>query len=328
MAKANATRTLIVAVGARLPLVVVLLAAGWLLRRGLSEGALLGTLTYLVQGLGPAVASVVGGIGAPLAQLLVVADRLETVGSPPSEPAAQPAGAALKLHNVTFRYRRAAEPVINRLDLEIEPGDHLAVVGPSGVGKSTLASLLVGALVPQEGTIRHGGRAPTEVAAAARALIPQEAYVFRGTVDENIRYLHPTAGGRQRDDAIAAVCGDDLVRRLGGVDADLDPSRLSAGERQLLALARAYLAAAPLVILDEATCHLDPPAEAAVEAAFRHRPGTTLVVVAHRLSSARRADRVLLMDGPEVVVGTHDDLVERSPAYRELVGHWLDPVDW
>jgi ATP-binding cassette subfamily C protein len=93
-----------------------------------------------------------------------------------------------------------------------------------------------------------------------------------------------------------------------------------------VALARAYLAPARLVVLDEATCHLDPTAEAVVEEAFARRPGTTLVVVAHRLSSARRARRILLMDGTHVVAGRHDELVERSPLYRDLVGHWAEPV--
>jgi ABC-type multidrug transport system fused ATPase/permease subunit len=96
---------------------------------------------------------------------------------------------------------------------------------------------------------------------------------------------------------------------------------MSAGERQLIALARAYLAPARLVILDEATCHLDPRAEATAEAAFARRGGT-LVVVAHRISSALRARRVLLMDGTSVLLGSHDELVHAAPLYADLVGQW------
>jgi ATP-binding cassette subfamily C protein len=115
-----------------------------------------------------------------------------------------------------------------------------------------------------------------------------------------------------------------LADRLGGYDAELDPASLSAGERQLVALARAYLSPARLIVLDEATCHLDPTAEAVAEQAFAARGGT-LVVVAHRISSASRARRILVMDGRETMLGTHDDLVEASHLYRDLVGHWLGP---
>ena len=332
MARVGAVRTVIVAVGGRLPMVLVLFAAGWLLDRGLSAGALLGTLTYLIQGLGPAVSSVVGGIGAPLAQLTVTVERIDDDASSPDvldlrRPAegATPDEPSLVVDDLTFRYRAAAEPVLRHLGLEVPPGDHLAVVGPSGAGKSTLAALLVGVLTPQEGRVLLGGQPATAVAARHRVLIPQQAYVFRGTLDENVRYLRPDAGSAERDAVFAALGMAELVGRLGGAGAELEPSRLSAGERQLVALARAYLSPARLLVLDEATCHLDPGAEAVVERAFADRPGTTLVVVAHRLSSAQRARRVLLMDGPRVALGTHDELVERSDLYRDLVGHWLAP---
>jgi ATP-binding cassette, subfamily C, bacterial len=338
IARVAALRTVIVAVGGRLPVILVLFSAGWLLRHGLSEGALLGTLTYLIQGLGPAVSSVVGGVGGPLAQLAVTVRRIDDAAPPPPsplpaetaetatpEPGPAPADGRLTLRSVTFRYRRAAEPVVDGLDLDVPDGDHLAVVGPSGAGKSTLAALLVGVLRPQEGTVTHGGQPTHAVDASARVLIPQQAYAFRGTLRENLRYLHPDAGTADLDRAVAAVGMHPLAERLGGYDAELEPATLSAGERQLVALARAYLSPARLVVLDEATCHLDPTAEALAEHAFAARGGT-LVVVAHRISSASRARRILVMDGRHAVVGPHDDLVARSPLYRDLVGHWLDPT--
>ena len=113
-----------------------------------------------------------------------------------------------------------------------------------------------------------------------------------------------------------------LLDALGGPGARIDPAALSAGERQLIALARAYLSDAPLALLDEATCHLDPQSEERAERAFAQRPGGTLVVVAHRISSARRADRVLVMDGRGTACGTHHELLETSSLYRELVGGW------
>jgi ATP-binding cassette subfamily C protein len=330
LARVSATRTVVVAVGAKLPVVLVLLSAGWLLHRGLSPGALLGTLTYLVQGLDPAVSSVVGSIGGPLAQLLVTVRRIDDA-TPPRPgarrpvPAAAPPHAALAVRGVVFRYRSAAEPVIDGLDLDIPDGDHLAIVGPSGTGKSTLASLLVGVLRPQAGSIHHGGRATHEVAARHRVLIPQQAYVFRGSLGENLRYHRPDATTGDLDRAVAALGMQALVARSGGYGATFEPGDLSSGERQLVALARAYLSPARLIVLDEASCHLDPGAEAVAEQAFAARGGT-LVVVAHRISSALRARRILVMDGLVTAVGTHDDLVDRSPLYRDLVGHWLEPA--
>jgi ATP-binding cassette subfamily C protein len=219
----------------------------------------------------------------------------------------------------------SAEPVIVELDLAIAEGEHLAVVGPSGAGKSTLAGIVAGLLAPQRGDVRLGGVpvGALDPAAAARhrALIPQEAYVFAGTLRENLAYLRPDAADATIDDAVARLGARALVERLGGLDAELEPQKLSAGERQLLTLVRAYVSPAPLVILDEATCHLDPAAEAVVERAFAGRAGS-LVVIAHRISSALRAQRILLLDGGQAVLGSHAELLARSPLYRDLVGHW------
>ncbi|MEU0029311.1 ABC transporter ATP-binding protein [Streptomyces sp. NPDC006335] len=232
---------------------------------------------------------------------------------------------ALRLTAVSFAYGPAATPVVDRLDLAVPSGAHLAVVGPSGIGKSTLTALIAGLLRPTDGSIRLCGHpVPSPAAAALRVLIPQEAYVHTGTLAENLGHLRADPVPEPELLAAAQAVGlTPLLEALGGVGASVDPAALSAGERQLVALTRAYLSYAPLVLLDEATCHLDPQAEERAERAFANRPGTTLVVVAHRISSARRADRVLLMDGPRTAYGTHDELVRDSPAYRELVGGWM-----
>jgi len=154
-----------------------------------------------------------------------------------------------------------------------------------------------------------------------RVLIPQEAYVFTGTVRDNVTYLRPEATSGQVLAAFASLGAGPLLDRLGGLDGPVDPSELSAGQRQLLALVRAYLSPAPLAVLDEATCHLDPAAEAVAEDAFAARGGT-LIVVAHRLSSAQRARRVLVLDGEQAAVGDQATLMATSPLYRDLVGHW------
>ncbi|GAA3811994.1 ABC transporter ATP-binding protein [Streptomyces coacervatus] len=257
-------------------------------------------------------------------------DRLNTPPTP-ADPTNTPTdhgrahhAPALSLASVTFAYSSTATPVIEDLDLTLAPGSHLAVVGPSGIGKSTLTALVAGMLEPRHGTIRVGGEAvPSGGAARLRVLIPQEAYVFTGTVADNLAHFRQDPVPEAELLAAADAVGlRPLVDALGGPGAQVDPAALSAGERQLIALARAYLSYAPLALLDEATCHLDPQAEERAERAFAQRPGGTLVVVAHRISSARRADRVLVMDGRGTACGTHHELLETSPLYRELVGSW------
>jgi ATP-binding cassette subfamily C protein len=181
--------------------------------------------------------------------------------------------------------------------------------------------LAAGILEPSRGSVTLGGVPAAEADPLVRALIPQEAYVFGGTLRENLCYLRPGASGHAPDRAVAVVGADRLAERLGGYDARLDPAALSAGERQLIALVRAYVSPAPLIILDEATCHLDAVAEEQAERAFASRPGS-LIVIAHRMTSARRAHRILVLDGTRAWLGAHEDLLAACELYRELHGHW------
>ncbi|MEW2379194.1 ABC transporter ATP-binding protein [Micromonospora sp. NPDC047812] len=362
LARMAALRSLSLGVGGWLPVVVLVLAAPWLVRQGLSAGAVLGALVYVTTGLQPALHAVVQGVGGGGLRYAVTLGRILRTSlpsglppptAPPSRPTAVPsppvaalagpspaaAGSAassaavvgdppaVALRGLTFRYGPHARPVLADLTLTVATGDHLAVVGPSGAGKSTLAALVAGLAAPESGTVHLAGvpvdGTPPEALARLRVLVPQEAYVRTGSVGDNLRYLHPDADDATVLAAVRALGAGPLVARLGGLDAELDPAALSAGERQLVAAVRAYLAPAPLVILDEATCHLDPTLEATVEHAFARRGGT-LVVIAHRISSATRARRVLVFDGDRPLVGAHDDLLIRSPTYRELVGHWED----
>jgi ATP-binding cassette, subfamily C, bacterial len=331
LARWGVLRAAALAVGGQLPIVILLFTAPWLLSsHRVTPGALLGALTYLTQFLQPALQNLVHTLGAAGTRLGVVLARIggsaaddpdhpdhpdDPAGPAPAPPRPPDApGAVLHFRDVTFAYGPGAEPVLRGLELTVSEGEHLAVVGPSGIGKSTLAGLAAGLLRPDLGEVR---------ATAAPALVPQEAYVFRGTVRENLGYLRADAVPDEELAAAAAEVGADrLVAALGGPDGELRPDELSSGERQLLALTRTYLAPAGLVLLDEATCHLDPAAEAVAEAAFARRPGGTLVVIAHRISSARRAGRVLVLDGTRAVCGTHEDLPARSPLYRDLVGGW------
>ncbi|MEV6653461.1 ABC transporter ATP-binding protein [Streptomyces sp. NPDC051219] len=331
----SAVRVLSLGVAGHLPVVLLLVAAPWLLREGVSAGALLGALTYLTQALLPALHTLMNAVGAAGTRLLVVLGRLSPgPAGLPAVPAWAPGDEALggrpdvpgaEFHGVTFAYGAGAQPVLRGLDLTIGTGEHLAVVGPSGIGKSTLTCLLAGLLTPDRGTVRVQGRPahhPPGDPARLRVLIPQQAYVFTGSLYDNLAYLCPDGTSPSAMEASAEAVGlRPLVRRLGGYTARVDPTALSEGERQLIALARAHLSPAPLVILDEATCHLDPEAEARAERAFARRPGT-LVVVAHRISSAQRADRILVLDGVHAECGSHEQLLDTSPLYRDLVGHW------
>lgn len=389
LARLTALRTAALGVGGWLPIVLILAGAPWLVRGGVTAGAILGALTYVAQSLQPALHGFVQGLGGSGLWLLVTLGRiLEAAGpgaseavdaspgagtgreteaparaepsraepprsaasdEPPSTPLApgpgrsrttapapratsraptgrpQPSDGRVELRDVTFGYAPSAEPVVENLDLTLPSGTHLAVVGPSGAGKSTLAALIAGMLEPQAGQVRLGGvpvrSLDTGGLSRSRVLIPQEAYVFTGTLRENLAYLHPAAPRPALDAAVHAIGAAPLVARLGGYDAPVDPALLSAGERQLIALVRALLPPAPLVLLDEATCHLDPAAEAVAEQAFACRP-STLIVCAHRISSALRADLVLVMDGPRCALGTHDRLLADCALYRDLIGHW------
>ncbi|MCA1836044.1 MAG: ABC transporter ATP-binding protein/permease [Actinobacteria bacterium] len=329
VARMTAIRTLSVAIGGWLPALGLLFGAHWLMTNGLTLGAIAGGLIYLTQGLLPALKALVDGLGAGGVRLVVTLDRLLEAGERPvpARPARQqtPHGHDFVVDGVTFCYGRHAEPVVKALELVIPEGQHLAMIGPSGAGKSTLAGLLAATHVPAQGQIRLGGVPVADfdprALASHRVLIPQEAYVFAGTLGDNLRYLHPSATRAELDAVVAELDVRAMVSRLGGYDAVIDPGTLSAGERQLIAVARAHLTPAPVLILDEATCHLDPATEERVERVLAGRGGT-LIVVAHRISSALRAQRIVLMDGADLVTGTHRELIATAPLYRDLVlGH-------
>jgi ATP-binding cassette subfamily C protein len=329
MAWVYALRTLCFAVGGWLPLLVLLVAGPWLVGRGLTAGAIMGGLTYVLYGLQTGLRSVINGLGSSGLRFVVTLGRILDASEPPVPPRtradAAPARHDLTVRNLTFAYGPHAEPVLRDLHLTVPEDDHLAIVGPSGIGKSTLAGLLCGLLRPVGGEVSVGGVPVADLApdrlAMIRTLIPQEAYVFAGTVWENLTYLRPDAERADVRGAVTAIGADKLIARLGGWAAELVPAELSAGERQLIALVRAYLSPAALVILDEATCHLDPVAERRAEEAFAERPGT-LIVIAHRISSALRARRILVLDGVTAELGDHQTLLAGSPLYRDLVGHW------
>jgi len=325
----------VVGLGARVPVVLILLSIPWLVDRGASPGEIAGSVTYALAAIAPAMTALTGCVSDSIIPVWVTLGRILGSAQPRPEPPApvpgtenwrpHPALVEVRIRKLGFAYGPHAEPVIHNLSLTVIPGEHLAVVGPSGIGKSTLVNLVCGMLRPDIGTVAVAGAdiaaLDPQARARVRVLIPQEAFVFTGTLEQNIRYLRPDATPEMVEWACYAVGLSALRDRLGGLAARIDPAALSAGERQLIALTRAYLSAAPLAVLDEATCHLDPSAEMMAEQAFAARGGT-LIVVAHRISSALRADRILVLDGVTAHLGTHDELLASSALYRDLVGHW------
>lgn len=329
--RAFAGRTVLISIALDIPLIALLVAAPFLVSSGrLSVGELVGAVAYVTFTLESALNALVNTVGGTVLQLMVTLERLAGIHTePPADVNAptpdHPSGAELQATKLTFAYGPHSEPVLRDLDLTVPDGEHLAIVGPSGIGKSTLTALLVGLAEPQHGEVRFGGVPVHRMNPAARhqriVLIPQQAYVFAGTLRENVCYLRPDADDTALAHSAREVGLSALVDALGGWDAMISPREMSTGQRQLVALARAHLAPSVITILDEATCHLDAIGEAQAEEAFRRRGGT-LIVVAHRISSAMRADRILLLDGLSPHLGSHDELVRSSAVYAKLVGHW------
>jgi ATP-binding cassette subfamily C protein len=275
-----------------------------MIREGrLSMGALLGTISYLTTALQPAIHTVAHTVGSSGLRLSVhirhMATRASTRPSRSGVPA--PHRPALRLRSVEFRYGPGAEPVLSGLNLTVRYGEHLAVVGPSGGGKSTLAALMAGLLPPDTGQILLDDTPLSAINAADLrrrvALLPQQAYVFAGTLRENLTQLGPGADDDAVHVTVDALGATDLVAELGGLDALVGAGyrALSGGQQQLVALIRTHLSPADVVILDEASSCLDAETDAHVERAFRRRGGT-LVVITHRMAAANRADRILTMD--------------------------------
>ncbi|WP_432947801.1 ABC transporter ATP-binding protein [Kribbella sp. CA-253562] len=337
LARAQTSRMVFTFFGAQGPLIVLLAAAPWLVGRGsVTIGEVVGAAAYLVTTLEPALRSLLGSIGVWGLEIVVLVRRLggrfaiSTGQGRDMLPG--PSDTRIDLSSATFSYSSQAKPVIRDLSLSIPPGDHLAVVGPSGIGKSTLAALVAALIEPTAGTVQIGGVEVGRIRDAdLRRLvgyIPQEAYVFAGTLRENLCYLSPHSTDEGIWHAAKAVGSDHVIARLGGLQAMVGASgaELSGGEKQLVALTRLYLSPCRVVLLDEATSLLDPVAEERAEAAFASRPGTTLIVIAHRLTSAARARRILAMDGHDYAIGTHEDLMQSSALYAAIAHHWDLPA--
>jgi len=238
--------------------------------------------------------------------------------------------ASLALREVTYRYEGAERDALSGVSLDVDPGSVVAFVGPSGSGKSTLFALLLRFYSPTSGTITLAQRPLDTIGFGdlrrAIGVVPQEIFLFSGTIAENLRIgarCRPDFEASAEDLHVAARAAGALefIERLPkGFETEVGERgvRLSAGQRQRLAIARAFLANPPLLLLDEATSALDPDSEATVQASLeRLLEGRTTLVIAHRLATARRADVIhVLEEGRIAASGTHDELYEASELYR------------
>ncbi len=267
--------------------------------------------------------------GAALRKLLELLDTSPAVAERP-DATDLPLEGALEVDHVSFRY--ATGPVVlHDVSVTVAHGERLALVGPTGAGKSTLAKLMCRFYDPAEGAVRFGGVSLTDATLSSLrnriVVVPQEGFLFAGNIRDNVRVAQPDARDADVDAALDALGVRDRFLALPeGLDTEVRErgSRLSAGERQLVSLARATLANPALLVLDEATSNLDPGTERDVERALEAlTAGRGVVVVAHRLSTAARADRIAVVDhGRLQELGDHEELLRREGRYASLWASW------
>ena len=316
-----------------LALGAVLVVGGYLERHGrVSVGTIVAFALYLISLFDP-----IARLGdwfsefqsgrAALAKIVTLLDTPVTVvgGSTPL-----PAEGALTAESLTYSYSEGA-PVVIDVSLSIVPGEHLALVGATGAGKSTLAKLLVRAYDPDEGAVAFGGvdlrDAQLDDLRRRIVFVPQEGHLFSGTIADNIRLARPEASDDEAREALRAIGALERFEALpDGLATDVRSRgvRLSSGERQLVSIARVALVDPSVIVLDEATSSLDPQTEAAVEQALAAISlGRTMITIAHRLSTAERADRVAVMEhGKLIEIAAHDELVANGDRYSRLWASW------
>ncbi|MCU1485617.1 MAG: putative transporter permease/ATP-binding protein [Actinomycetia bacterium] len=315
---------------------MVLGIGGWLVHRGDTSVGTVAAFVLLLSNLFEPLQQLsqlyntVQAAGAGLHKVYDVLDTAVDVPEP-DEGVELPDSGRVVLEGVSFAYVRGRD-VLRDVDLVVEPGEQLAVVGPTGAGKSTMAKLVARFYDPTEGRVTLGGvdlRHATHASLRERVVVvPQEGFLFNGTILDNVRISRPDATEAEVVDAMAHIGVAGRFEALpDGLRTEVQErgSRFSAGEKQLVSLARAALVDPTVLILDEATSSLDSGTEALVEDALDVlMAGRTSIVIAHRLTTAQRADRVAVVDGGRLLeLGTHAELVAAGGAYAALYDSWV-----
>ncbi len=272
---------------------------------------------------------------ASVLKLRDLVDTEPTVREAPNAIELPPIDGEIAFDHVTFGYDPAV-PVIEDVNLRIAPGETVAFVGPTGAGKSTLAKLVTRFYDPTSGRVLIDGHDLRDVTMHSLrrqlGVVPQEPFLFAGTIGDNIAFARPDATDEEIHEAVDKVGLTDVIERVpDGLDTVVHErgQTLSSGERQLIALARAFLAHPRVLVLDEATSNLDLQSETKIESALDVLlENRTAILIAHRLSTAMRADRIVVVDGGRIIeVGPHAELVARGGRYAEMYETWVRQSD-
>jgi len=313
---------------------LMILFGGWLVVTGRATvGTVFVFATVLGQRLAGAVTSLAGmhvnitGSLALFGRLFACIDRVPEVADNPGARDLTQITGSIRLEGVTFSYPGGARPAVREVTAGIEPGQMVALVGPSGAGKTTITGLVARFFDPDQGRILIDGTDVREITrsslAAQLGIVFQDTFLFHASIADNLRYARPDATD---EDLASAVCAAHLDEFVAGLPDGYETivgergHRLSGGEKQRMAIARVILREPRIVILDEATSHLDSVSEQHIQAALRLMlRGRTALVIAHRLSTVLAADKILVLDqGRLAAAGTHAELLARGGLYAEL----------
>jgi len=317
-----------------------LFGGGMVLKGTLEIGELISFLLFLTYFFAP-IETLVQLYNQFQAGQAAVKKLRDLLGTPPGVPespdakALPPIKGEITLEDVTFSYTPGT-PVLQDVNLHIPEGETFALVGPTGAGKSTIAKLITRFYDPDAGTVCIDDHDLTDVThlslRSQLGVVPQEAFLFNGSIRDNIAFSDPDATDEVVMEACRIVGIDDLIERLPmGLDTPCHERgvSLSSGERQLIALARAFLSRPRVLVLDEATSNLDLRSESKIESALDViLEGRTAVIIAHRLATAMRGNRIAVVDGGRIVeLGSHDELVAKNGQYAGMYATYLDHMN-